>query len=172
VPKPALRRLASGYFLDPECGLYEPDCTTSTLSPLIGQDVRTADLSWTGAAGGIVANPRDLTKWVRALFGGRVLPPKQLAEMMEMVSLRTGKPITDVSAADPQGFALGLGRLYHESIGSFWFYEGETLGYRAIFGWFADKDLVISIATNSHPKSSEDHIGALVESLYGICTAA
>ncbi len=171
VPKPALKRLASGYFLDTECGLYEPDCKTPTLAPLYGQDVRTFDLSWTGAAGGIVGNPRDLTKWVRALFSGRVLPPKQLARMMEMVSLKTGKPITDVSADDPQGFALGLGRLYQELLGAFWFYEGETLGYRVIFGWFADKDLVISIATNSHPPGPEDHIGALVQSIYGICTS-
>jgi D-alanyl-D-alanine carboxypeptidase len=60
--------------------------------------------SWAQAAGGAIADARDVDRWMRAVFGGRVVPPKQQAEWMALVSIKTGEPIADVSADDPRGF--------------------------------------------------------------------
>jgi D-alanyl-D-alanine carboxypeptidase len=67
---------------------------------------------------------------VRA-FKGRVVPPKQQAEWMALVSTKMGEPIADVTADDPHGFSL-RSKAVLGSIGSRWFYWGETLGYRTV----------------------------------------
>jgi len=37
---------------------------------------------WAQAAGGAIADARDVDRWMRAVFKGRVVPPKQPAEWM------------------------------------------------------------------------------------------
>jgi D-alanyl-D-alanine carboxypeptidase len=157
-PNRVLARLPVGIYNNPACLLYQPTpCTETTLAPLLGQDVSTDSLSWAGPAGGIISNPRDLAKWIRALFSLRVFPQKQLDEMTQLVSQRTGLPIKDTSAADPLGFGFDLGRAYREEMGgSFWFYQGTTLGFRAVFAYWPQYDLVITAATNSQPPEDED----------------
>ncbi len=94
------------------------------------------NMSWAGPAGGMISNTRDLATWVRALFAGRVIPQKQLAEMTSIVSVKTGKPIKDVSADDPRGFGLDLGRGYQAELGgAYWYYQGTTFGFRAVFAY-------------------------------------
>jgi D-alanyl-D-alanine carboxypeptidase len=83
----------------------------------------------------------------------------------------TGKPLKEVTPADPKAFALGLGRLLAPGIAEpFWYYEGITLGYRAVFAFFEEDDLVITAMTNSQPPEGEDRIGALMTSLYQTVT--
>lgn len=171
LPKDVIGRMASGYFLNPACSEYVPNCSVGPLQPLDGQDMRRADVSWTGPAGGIVSTPRDLTRWVRALFGGRVVRPAQLAQMKQLVSLKTGKPIAHTTAADTQGFGLGLAQLYQPGTGPFWFYEGTTLGYRGVFAYYPKTDLVLAVALNSQPPEGTDAIGSLFEALYAAVTA-
>jgi D-alanyl-D-alanine carboxypeptidase len=163
-PQAVLDRLPRGLYENHACLLYQPTpCDRSIAAPLIGHDMRTQNLSWAGAAGAIIGTPRDLTKWVRALFGGRVIPRKQLDEMTSVVSQRTGLPIRDVSAADPIGFGLDLGRTYQAPVGgAYWFYEGMTLGFRVIFAYWPQYDLVITVATNSQPPEGENQLGKLV----------
>jgi D-alanyl-D-alanine carboxypeptidase len=171
LPEAVTRRMPSGYWEDPACGLYQPDCRRTTLAPLLGMDMRTADITWGGTAGGIVSTPRDLSKWLRALFGGRVVPPAQLKEMLSAVSDATGKPLKEVTPTDPRAFALGLARQLVPGIAKpFWFYEGESLGYRAAFAFFEEDDLVITAMTNSRPSEDQDRIGALMTSLYQTVT--
>jgi len=165
-------RMASGYFYNTECELYAPKCKESGLLPIVGRDLKTADISWAGPAGGIVSSPRDLTRWVRALFGGRVLAAAQLKEILSIVSTKTGKTIDDINEDDPRGFSLGLVRSMQPGLGGFWFYEGETLGYRVIFGWFPDDDLVISIALNTQPEPKEDQVGSLLGTLYKLVVSS
>jgi D-alanyl-D-alanine carboxypeptidase len=66
---------------------------------------------------------------MRAVFGGKVVPPKQQQEWTELVSTKTGEPIATVSADNPEGFALGLAERILGPLGAQWFYEGESLGY-------------------------------------------
>lgn len=166
LPKDVIERMASGYFQNPSCSEYRPHCSVGQLQPLDGQNMRRADVSWTGPAGGIVSTPRDLTRWVRGLFGGRVVPPAQLAQMKQLVSLETGKPIARTTASDPRGFGLGLAELYLDGTGPFWFYEGTTLGYRGVFAYYPKDDLVLAVSLNSQPPEGTDAIGPLFEALY------
>jgi D-alanyl-D-alanine carboxypeptidase len=46
--------------------------------------------SWAGAAGALVSTLPDLTRFFRALLGGRLLPPPLLAEMTTMVAVPPG----------------------------------------------------------------------------------
>lgn len=160
-PPRVLDRLPVGIYANPACTLYQPEpCTVSAWAPSVGQDVSRQNLSWAGPAGGIVSNARDLAAWVRALFGLRVIPYRQLQEMTSLVSVKTGQPIADTTAEDPSGFGLDLGRQYRASLGgSSWFYEGETLGFRLIFGYWPQYDIVITTATNSQPADGEDQLG-------------
>ncbi|GGK64844.1 D-alanyl-D-alanine carboxypeptidase [Sphaerisporangium melleum] len=49
-------------------------------------DVTGADLSWAGAAGGMVSTTSDLHRFLSALLGGRLLPPGPQKEMFTTVS--------------------------------------------------------------------------------------
>ena len=125
-------------------------------------------MSWMQSAGGAVSSARDVDRWMRAVFGGKVVPPKQQEEWMELVSTKTGEPIATVSADDPGGFALGLGRRILGAIGAQWFYQGESLGYRTLYVWFADQDLMITVQTNSQPPEGTDKLGDAISALYEI----
>ena len=166
LPDSVITRMAHGYFENPTCSEYRPDCTVGPLAPLAGKDMRNADISWTGAAGGIVSTPRDLARWIRGIFGGQLVPPAQLAQMKQLVSTRTGKPIARATAQDPGGFGLGLAQSWHPRLGRFWFYEGITLGYRGVFAWFPSDDLVLAATLNSQPLDGTDQVGALMETIY------
>jgi D-alanyl-D-alanine carboxypeptidase len=171
-PPQILGRMASGYFNNPDCGLYEPDCKQSTLAPLIGRDMREADLSWAGAAGGIISTPRDLARWIRAVFDGTVLPPEQLKEFLTLVSTKTGEPLAEVTEDDPRGFSLGLVRVTRPEVGALWFYLGETLGYRTAFLFSPETDVLVAAATNSQPSGEEDRLVPMMVKLYDLAKQA
>lgn len=171
-PPSVLARTASGYFNNPECGLYEPDCKEAVLAPMIGRDVRLNDVSWAGAAGGIISTPRDLARWIRAVFSGKILPPEQLKELLALVSTKTGQPLADVSEDDPRGFSLGLVRVFRPEVGRLWFYQGETLGYRVAFLFSPEDDVLVAAATNSQPSGEEDKLVPMMAKLYALAKDA
>jgi len=123
-------------------------------------------MSWAQGAGGIVSTPENVTRWSRALYVGELLKPQQRRELMRTVSQKTGAPIDDVTADDPRGFGLGVVHAFLPSMGKFWFYEGETLGYRVAYAWFPDSDGVFAAGINSQPDAKEDQIGKLMEAVY------
>jgi D-alanyl-D-alanine carboxypeptidase len=166
-PETVLRRLAHGYFENPACTDYQPkDCAASWNLPLIGRDVRAMSSSWAQAAGGAVSNARDVTRWMRAVFAGRVVPPKQQGEWLRMISTRTGEPLAQVSSEDPRGFSLGLVQAILGQMGAHWFYEGETLGYRTLYVWFSQNDILITVQTNSQPADGMDRLHDAVIAIY------
>ena len=161
---PVMSRVPRALYMLEDCLMYQPKpCRLSTLAPLIGKDMRAQNRSWAGEAGAIISNPRDLARWIRAVFERRVFPAKQLDEMTELVSTKTGMPLRDVTAEDPGGFGLAIGRSYRKALGgAYWFYEGETLGFRTIFAYWPQYDLVITGAVNSRPPNGEDQFGPAV----------
>lgn len=159
LPMSAGKRMSPGYF-------YSNDRDNRGLAPLYNTDVRRYSLSWTGAAGGIVSTPSDVTQWARALYAGTLLPAKQHAEMMQMVSLKTGRPLANTSPSDPRGFALGMAQSYMPKIGRLWFYEGETLGFRVTQALLPQSHAIVSVALNSQPNASDDHIGELMNRIF------
>ncbi len=158
-PTTILNRMVSGYFFS-----NTPD--NAGLAALYGKDVRDLSVSWARGAGAAVSTPTDLTHWVRALYHGALLKPRQQHELESLVSLRTGKPIADISTADPRGFGLGVGRDMLPEMGKFWFYEGETLGYRMIYVWYPQSDVIVALGINSQPNATDNHGQQLVRSLY------
>jgi D-alanyl-D-alanine carboxypeptidase len=162
-PEAVLARVPAGLYKNAECLSYQPTpCERSTLAPLIGKDMRLQNLSWAGGAGAIISNPRDLAKWVRALFGGRVIPQRQLDEMQKLVSQKTGDAVDQATEKEP-AFGLDIAQAYKADLGgSFWLYEGMTLGYRCIFAYWPQYNLVLTVATNSQPPAGEDQLGDFV----------
>jgi D-alanyl-D-alanine carboxypeptidase len=59
-----------------------------------------------------------------------------------------------------------VAQLYQPGVGSFWFYEGTTLGYRGVFAYYPKDDLVVAVTLNSQPPEGTDAIGSLFEALY------
>jgi D-alanyl-D-alanine carboxypeptidase len=164
-PPEVIARMAHGYFENTACAEYQPpDCAESWNKPLIGRDVREDSTSWAQAAGGAISNARDTTRWMRAVFEGRVVPPEQQAEFLQMISTRTGEPISEVSADDPQGFALGLVQGLIPG-GPVWFYQGMTLGYRTLYVWSRADDTLITVQTNSQPDDDANQLHTAVEAI-------
>jgi D-alanyl-D-alanine carboxypeptidase len=158
-PSDVLDRLVSGYF-------FSHDADDAGLAPLLGTDVKDTTLSWMQAAGAIASTPEDVTRWARALYAGPILAPKQRAELMTLVSTKNGKPIKATSLADPQGFGLGVAQMTKAPVGTIWFYEGMTLGYRMLHLYFPRQDAVIAFGLNSHPDPKQNQSGKLSVTLY------
>jgi D-alanyl-D-alanine carboxypeptidase len=158
-PQSVTARMVSGYFENTGPG-------NEGIQSLVGQDMRLCDMSWAGAAGGIVSTPEDVTRWVRALYEGGMLAPKQRHELMTIVSIKTGKLIATTTLADPAGFGLGVGQGTRAKMGTYWYYQGETLGYRMVYVWFPKTDVVMAVGANSQPTTN--HIGLLIDSLWGV----
>jgi D-alanyl-D-alanine carboxypeptidase len=166
-PAEIVARLAHGYFENPVCSDYQPkDCKVPWNQPIIGRDMRTGNASWAQAAGGAISNARDVNRWMRAVFAGRVVPQRQQVEWLSLISLKTGTPIRDVSTADPAGFSLGLVRAIEGPAGPLWFYEGTTLGYRTFYMWYSEANLMITLQTNSQPPQGKDKIGDAAAAIY------
>jgi D-alanyl-D-alanine carboxypeptidase len=158
-PPSVTKHMVAGYFAS-------KDADNAGLQALYGKDVRGMTMSWAQGAGGIVSRPDDVTRWSRALYVGDLLKPQQRRELMRTVSQKTGSPIDDVSADEPHGFGLGVVHAFVPSMGKFWFYQGETLGYRMVYAWLPDADVVFAAGINSQPDAKEDQAGKLMESVY------
>jgi D-alanyl-D-alanine carboxypeptidase len=151
-PPAIASRVVAGYYENNEAGLRS----------LRGKDVSGMTLSWAQGAGSMVSTPQDLATWARELYQGtRLLPLKQKRELMSLVSTKTGKPISAPTADDPSGFGLGVAERYDPKMGMFWFYQGETLGFRAAHLYFPASGLVVAIFANSRPVEKESHLQQL-----------
>lgn len=138
------------------------------LAPLAGQDVSRYSLSAARGAGGMLSSTADMTQWARLLYDGWLLPPQQMAELTSLVSTTTGEPIEATSPDDPMGFGLGVAQLT-DALGTSWFYEGQTLGFRFLHAYFPESGLVVALGLNSSP--DEDRIGDLATAVYDTLAA-
>ncbi len=157
-PNSIVKRMVSGYF-------FSRDADNRALAPLVGGDVRGLSLSWAQGAGGVVATPEAVAHWVRALYQSPMLAAAQRRELLSLVSTSTGKPIASTSQREPRGFGLGVVQQMRPGLGRFWFYEGETLGYRVAYMYLPAKNLVIALGLNSQPDGKDDRLGVLLQSV-------
>lgn len=155
-PAEVLQRLVRGYSYN----VYEnPE--------LLGQDVTENNLSWAGAAGALVANSEDVVHWIEHLFiDGKLLTPAQKKKMQTLIAIPTGSPLAKTDVKNPQGFGLGIVQIYDSKIGHYWRYEGQTLGYRALYIYVPCNQVIISALFNSATNGENDHAHLLVEVLY------
>ncbi|MEV6607542.1 serine hydrolase domain-containing protein [Kutzneria sp. NPDC051319] len=84
-------------------------------------DVSGSSPSWGGAAGAIVSNAEDWSRFYHALMGGKLLPPKQLAQMRDTVPVFPDQP-------DGPGYGLGIDTL-KTPCGTVWHHDGGLPGY-------------------------------------------
>jgi D-alanyl-D-alanine carboxypeptidase len=150
-PSAVTDREPAGYFANSQV----PDPYTG----FVGTDTSRDTLSWARGAGGMIGTTGDLTRWARALYSGELLPAEQQAELTSLVSTTTGQPIERTSPEDPSGFGLGVAQITAEPVGTFWFYEGGTLGFRTVHLHLPESGVVVALALNS--ATAEDQIIAL-----------
>jgi D-alanyl-D-alanine carboxypeptidase len=161
-PAPIAKRVVAGYYENDDPGFGK----------FIGKDMTGYSLSWAQGAGSIVSTPQDLTVWSRELYQGTtLLPPQQKAELLSLVSTKTAKPLSKPTADDPSGFGLGVAERYDKGLGTFWFYQGETLGFRAAHLYFPDSDLAVALFANSRPVEKESKLQQLFATVYATIKA-
>jgi D-alanyl-D-alanine carboxypeptidase len=158
-PPSVYDRVPAGYYNNTDPG-------NEDLAPLLGVDVRDYSLSWTQGAGGIVSTPSDIAQWARDLYAGPILTAGERAELESLVSTTTGEPIKGTSKEEPRGFGLGVTQVLRQPFGTFWFYEGETLGYRVAHVYVPATDTTIVVALNSQTSPSTDQAGPFLGKIY------
>lgn len=128
-------------------------------------DVTHYNPSWGGAAGDMISTTEDGNRFLKALIGGEVLRPAQLAEMTKTV--RT--PQLDPAWA---GAEYGLGLVWvPNSCGGYWSHGGDIPGFKTRNGVTADgeRSVMVSINTDSMvaepgaPKLDQDVTKELVD---------
>ena len=127
VPLGLRRTLAPGawpYLPRPHADGYQQFSAGGPLT-----DTTVFNYTWADAAGAIISTPGDLDRFLRALVTGRLLPPAELAEMEEII------PVKSLSFA---GYGLGLGWQRLSCGGGYWTHNGDVLGSSTTDGVSAD----------------------------------
>jgi D-alanyl-D-alanine carboxypeptidase len=140
------------------------------MSSQLDKDQRRLTVSWAQGAGGIVGSLQDLGPWDRALFSGRELPARQQRELTSLVSTSTGEPVRKSTLADPAAYGLGVSQVTSRALGTVWYYEGETDGYRVVNLYAPQSGTTIAIGVNS--ASLDDNTAALATSIFQTLHAA
>ncbi|RKS78760.1 D-alanyl-D-alanine carboxypeptidase [Actinomadura pelletieri DSM 43383] len=97
-----------------------------------------------GPEGGIIGTPHDHATFLRALLGGRLLRPAQLAQMKQTV------PVDDWIPADGVRYGLGLAwRPVRNCTGGVWFHGGTSYGVISESGASADGRRAASVAVST-----------------------
>jgi len=88
-------------------------------------DTTEHNMTWGGAAGSLISTPRDVGRFFRALLGGRLLAPAQLAAM------KTTVPMGPEYEAVWPGARYGLGIIVTDLPcgGRYWHHGGDVIGY-------------------------------------------
>jgi D-alanyl-D-alanine carboxypeptidase len=105
-------------------------------------------MSWAWMAGELVSTTADLNRFYRALFGGRLLRPAQLAELRDTVPMRPETPAAG---------GYGLGVFWAPSpCGPVWGHDGVALGYLTVSLHSPDGRRQATVAVNTtHYQESE-----------------
>lgn len=127
-----------------------------------GTDVTTSNMAWAYTAGAIVSNSTDLLTWWQGLFKNNLLPNQQLAQMMSLVCEHTNKK-TNCIAGRPaphleewqvdKRYGLGIiqSATGSSEMGTVWWHNGSTQGYKAIVMWYPKSDIYVSFMIDRDP---------------------
>ncbi|MFC5185777.1 serine hydrolase domain-containing protein [Actinomadura harenae] len=121
-------------------------------------DYTDQNLTYGGAAGALVSTTRDLDRFFTALFGGRLLPPRQLAEMRRTVP------------ADPEriwpGARYGLGLIQTPlTCGGTWIgHAGGVAGFATVAG-VGPGGRAVAVSLNADPDTlqAQNHMLDVVQ---------
>lgn len=148
--QPGPASAAHGYLRKPD-GTFRQISDSSSYRPQISA----ATVAW--AAGGIVADPRDIARWADALYGGEgVVSDDALAQM------------TDYLAASQTRATYGLGTRTRTYNGYRMFgHTGSLRGFDAAMWHYPDIDLTVVVLTNRgriDPNPTADALAAIAMS--------
>jgi D-alanyl-D-alanine carboxypeptidase len=158
VPKPH----AVAYERFPEKGLQADPKDPRYGKPI---DVTVLNPSWGGAAGEMISTTDDGNRFLKALLGGRVLRPAQLAEMRKTVPAPPFHPVLP-------GVRYGLGIMYiPNACGGYWSHGGDIHGFMTRNGVTPDgaRSVMVSINTDSMvpkpgtPEPTKDYTADLID---------
>lgn len=109
-------------------------------------DATRQNVSWGGPAGEMISTIDDANTFLRALAGGRLLPPAQLAEMQRTVPVNSGFRQNWPGAR----YGLGLMRI-PTTCGVSWSHGGDIMGFMTRNAVTADgsRSVVVSFNTDS-----------------------
>ncbi|MFC0527771.1 serine hydrolase domain-containing protein [Phytohabitans kaempferiae] len=132
-------RLTSTYFPGDDPKIRVPHAGAHFA--LLGvRDFATYQMSWAWMAGELISTPADLDTFYRALLGGKLLPPAQLAQM------RTTVPM---DPAQPEVGGYGLGLYWNATpCGPAWGHDGGVVGQITLSLHAPDGSRQLSLATN------------------------
>lgn len=105
------------------------------------RDFSVYDPSSYDMAGAIVSTMPDLTAFLRALFGGKIIAPTSLAQMTTTV------PITDENGKVVGRYGLGISAT-QTACGTFWGHNGQVFGAGSVALISADRQRQLSMGVN------------------------
>ncbi|TMR39454.1 beta-lactamase family protein [Nonomuraea zeae] len=131
---------ADPYLPDPHARAYTRFTPDAKLT-----DVTTHDQTLGDAAGAMISTTGDLNRFFRALLGGRLLAPAQLAEMRKTV------PAKALQAMGVTGAAYGLGLMYRPLScgGGYWGHGGDEAGFSTRAGVAGDGRRSVAVEVTS-----------------------
>lgn len=141
IPDMPLPRMAHGYSMN---GTFQDE----------PKDVTELNLSWGRTAGAIISNSHDMAIWLRNLLNGKLLPKKQLTELMTTVK----------EGEEGSNYGLGIEQDFESFGQETWEHNGGTLGYSSWMVWLKESDLIITIDVGVTAKDRTD-INSLLRDL-------
>lgn len=112
------------------------------------RDVTAYNMSAFGAAGAMVSNSSDIATWIEDLFGNKVIPQKQLSELMTTV------PFNAPPKPKNSRYGLGVYYLHSKQYGDVWWYSGVTNGYISLFMYLPNYQLIVTANINRIQKNN------------------
>ncbi len=109
-----------------------------------------------GTAGALVSTASDLSRWAQALYGGRVLPPGTLAEMVDFGLTRGLRPRWP--------YGLGAQGVTFRGQAS-WGHSGLLSGYHAAMRYFPATGLTIVVLVNDDTTNPDTLVAALLDAV-------
>ena len=110
------------------------------------------------SAGSIASTSGDLARWARALYGGDVLAPASLAEML------TFDPKIEQYAA--LAYGLGVSRVKIDGRFVAFGHTGALAGTRAAIRWLPEERVTVAVVFNRDLFRGDDMIRSLLVALY------
>jgi D-alanyl-D-alanine carboxypeptidase len=157
-PEYITQRIASGY-------AYSDGGFFSSINS--GTDMTKFNLSAAGPGGALVSNSEDITRWIRLLFTGKILPPYQLNEMLTAVCTDHNKDCLPGESINInshfEGFSLGLARMFDPQLGIIWIYTGSTPGYYSALVWIPTSKIALGLTINATTKGSRKILTTLIK---------
>ncbi|MFF1381729.1 serine hydrolase domain-containing protein [Streptomyces sp. NPDC058308] len=122
-------------------------------------DSTEVSMTWGGSAGDLVTTSNDLTRFWQGLLGGKLLAPRQMAQMLKTV------PAPEASDKAVKEMGLGIFWTRLSCGGGYWGHGGTTLGHLNTNG-FVDKGkkgVIVMRSTNLAAEDRDDRADRLVD---------